>query len=570
MRKSLLLTLALYAVLAVSASASELIEIPAEFEPASAVVADYVTDTDGVGFEEIVPGGNARDGLAAMPVERRSNSEIELELWGDRPEEAVVLSHKIEEAWNAGDHEAALALFDDLGRYTDLTKINVANSWRMPLATQNAEKWGTDVRVGSRDSVYTTAMDIHHETGNLLAVTVWTGDGWAASWGVNISIDGGEHWMETETYNTPYYPWSCIAATIVGDRFYVTYPQSDTGVNIRQFSVSNGSSVGSYKKVFVPGVGGTDELVMASNQDYDDLSHRVYVAAITGSKQLRVFWDDEEVSSWSELATGVTDADRGLDICINEGGSNYFMFASYISTGDSLQIAGIHPFGIWYDKWSRPVGSSSPDMTSIGAWNDTVHCFHEFSGSRSYCRYYVSYDGGDAWLFGAAQDTSTTSESPAVCAREGGGVYMVHRYYTNPREGRVVWRDYGGLWSDPDEYSDVAPYWNQPSLVPMPGGGCGVLYLSLSSPTRGAFFDFGGGGCCTGPSVGNVDGSADNLVTMGDLTTMIDHLFISLTPLECVEEGNVDMSVDGLVTMGDLTVLIDHLFISLDPLPPCP
>ena len=60
------------------------------------------------------------------------------------------------------------------------------------------------------------------------------------------------------------------------------------------------------------------------------------------------------------------------------------------------------------------------------------------------------------------------------------------------------------------------------------------------------------------------------MVTMGDLTVLIDHLFISLMPIACVDEGNVDMSPDGLVTMGDLTVLIDALFISLDPLPPCP
>jgi hypothetical protein len=76
--------------------------------------------------------------------------------------------------------------------------------------------------------------------------------------------------------------------------------------------------------------------------------------------------------------------------------------------------------------------------------------------------------------------------------------------------------------------------------------------------------------CCTGPSRGNVDGSADNLVTMGDLTVLIDNLFISLSPLACVDAGNVDLSSDNLVTMGDLTVMIDNLFISLSPLPPCP
>ncbi len=57
---------------------------------------------------------------------------------------------------------------------------------------------------------------------------------------------------------------------------------------------------------------------------------------------------------------------------------------------------------------------------------------------------------------------------------------------------------------------------------------------------------------------------------MGDLTVLIDHLFISLVPLACIDEGNVDMSTDSLITMGDLTTPIDHLFISLAPLPPCP
>jgi hypothetical protein len=76
--------------------------------------------------------------------------------------------------------------------------------------------------------------------------------------------------------------------------------------------------------------------------------------------------------------------------------------------------------------------------------------------------------------------------------------------------------------------------------------------------------------CCIGPTTGNLDMSPDMLVTMGDLTVLIDHLFITLTPLACPDAGNMDLSSDGLVTMGDLTVLIDHLFITLTPLSPCP
>ncbi len=80
--------------------------------------------------------------------------------------------------------------------------------------------------------------------------------------------------------------------------------------------------------------------------------------------------------------------------------------------------------------------------------------------------------------------------------------------------------------------------------------------------------------CCVGESVGNMDATA-GVVDMGDLTVLIDHLFISLKPLVCIEEADVDLSGQPNpqptdVDMGDLTVLIDHLFINLTPLPACP
>jgi PKD repeat protein len=74
-------------------------------------------------------------------------------------------------------------------------------------------------------------------------------------------------------------------------------------------------------------------------------------------------------------------------------------------------------------------------------------------------------------------------------------------------------------------------------------------------------------GCCIG-RVGNVDCDPSEMVTMSDLTVLIDHLFITLSPLCCPAEANVDLIEP--VTMADLTVLIDHLFISLQPLPMCP
>ncbi len=75
------------------------------------------------------------------------------------------------------------------------------------------------------------------------------------------------------------------------------------------------------------------------------------------------------------------------------------------------------------------------------------------------------------------------------------------------------------------------------------------------------------GPCCIG-TVGNVDGSLDQGVDIGDLTVLVDHLFISFMPLLCEEEGNVDGATG--VDIGDLTVLVDHLFISFTPLGNCP
>jgi hypothetical protein len=70
-----------------------------------------------------------------------------------------------------------------------------------------------------------------------------------------------------------------------------------------------------------------------------------------------------------------------------------------------------------------------------------------------------------------------------------------------------------------------------------------------------------------------VVGSSGDPAAFGDLTAMIDHLFVTLGDLPCWEEANLDESQpegEGSISLGDFTVLIDHLFISLQDPPPCP
>ncbi|MBU0984202.1 MAG: hypothetical protein KKA42_10055 [candidate division Zixibacteria bacterium] len=62
---------------------------------------------------------------------------------------------------------------------------------------------------------------------------------------------------------------------------------------------------------------------------------------------------------------------------------------------------------------------------------------------------------------------------------------------------------------------------------------------------------------------------------VSDLTALIDYLFISFTPLCCLEESDFAPEIfggqpDNMVDVGDLTAMIDHLFINFPPMPGCP
>jgi hypothetical protein len=75
--------------------------------------------------------------------------------------------------------------------------------------------------------------------------------------------------------------------------------------------------------------------------------------------------------------------------------------------------------------------------------------------------------------------------------------------------------------------------------------------------------------CCIG-KVGNVNLDPGELVTIGDISLAIDHLFITLPTLHCLTEADVNQSggtnpvggPTGDITIGDISLLIDHLFIA--------
>jgi hypothetical protein len=72
--------------------------------------------------------------------------------------------------------------------------------------------------------------------------------------------------------------------------------------------------------------------------------------------------------------------------------------------------------------------------------------------------------------------------------------------------------------------------------------------------------------CCLG-QVGDVNGDGGAVPTIGDVTVLIDHLFINQTPIDCYQEADVNQSGGRYpspedITIGDISKLVDILFLS--------
>ena len=82
-------------------------------------------------------------------------------------------------------------------------------------------------------------------------------------------------------------------------------------------------------------------------------------------------------------------------------------------------------------------------------------------------------------------------------------------------------------------------------------------------------FSSTGGGCCVSFSsdgrTGNVDGDPGKGVDISDLSALIDYLYISFTPPQCIQSANIDGDNQGGVDISDLSGLIDYLYISFTP-----
>lgn len=423
-------------------------------------------------------------GLEKLTSAERKNAVIELELPTGAPREALAQAERVAEAWNRGDYEHAIQLFKDLGDLTDVYSVAVGVSWREPISYSGNILWGADVRIGDREDIRVQELDFDGPTGHLFAaLSLQEGSGWR--WTVNMSGDDGQTWQETYTWSASY-PINDVSATVAGNYFWVCYSHNDAGGNhesgrLRRHFTSDGTSDAGYgwHEIFDKG-SVIEDLDLSANAEASN--NRVYYSGILADGTLALFWDDTNGLSFTEVNTGITNAERGLDSHWNDNFSGRHTWFSWINTADSVHVAGWS--GATFTDYLNAYAGTGCNNSSLGCYGDTVLCVYERSGaSNTWIRYSISYNGGTSWLWGWVGDTTQPCFGPHVTGRMNGGFHVVYEVEVGePDPCMYTWRPYSTpSWSTPVEWNDfdvtTGPS-DKPKIEWVPGGEYGGIYTN--------------------------------------------------------------------------------------------
>lgn len=440
--------------------------------------------------------GSASSRLLDMTAAQRDNAILGLLVDAHADVAVQAAARSIEQQWNAGDQSGAIAALAGMESALPASAISYSIAWRSPVPSVIQGTSGTDVRVGSRDSLMAVSMDRDPVNGNLMAVLhvvkynqeIWT---------INLSTDGGTTWSETYSWNA-LYAINSISFTILRGYGYIAFTRGaqQDQILVYRFSTSTGSTASwpngnpylttattTLPEKFV-------NVSAASNNAFSALRNRLYVTTISSAHKVRFFYYAVDSTTASEVATGITSAARGLSTCYNQPGT--FMWISYVDTLGHVCIDSVNSAVPSYGRVYRYANAYQCSNTSISAHLDTIFCAFDYISSFTQTQYLIRYGSASIWRFGAFADSSLGSETPAATLAGDAGIAMVDRNYTAQRSIRIAHRAYafGSTWSGATVVSDHDAYFKQPAIVHMGGKKYGVLYLSWNAPvTRGAYFD---------------------------------------------------------------------------------
>jgi hypothetical protein len=468
------------------------------FEPTPYRAVSIPHTRDGIVPPDLnVPPGRLEEPLERLTPAERANAEIAFDLGPYATQAAQDEARSIEHLWNSGDFAKAIERLRNLPALTDPAQVFTSINWRVPIPTRAGTDWGTNVRIGNRDSAAHVVFDRNNTTGHLF-VGIVSNAGPSTYLYMNMSTDNGLTWVETASgiWSAPH---ACldISGVCSGNYFYAAYSSRVLPSCIRasRWLASNGLRAAfrnDSQVVTVLSISAADTFREVATTSSDDASpgYRIYAFGATTQRNLVMSYSDSFAQPWFTYATGVIGwCDGALSCTYNPGWSTRGLFAAwrYVRT-DSTNNVGL----AWYDTSDAFVHTyfnpSSPWIwvTSVAAYRDTVAIAYEHAdGSIFYTRELFTLDNGSHWYWTwIPEDTMGQRENPALTACHGGGFAAVYRERmgTSARYLCYTHSPYtASTWSTPDTVSDWRPDVNEHPRVQWLGPGLyGVVYIKWS------------------------------------------------------------------------------------------
>jgi hypothetical protein len=507
--------------------------------------------------------------LEELNFAEKENALIQLEVPHDLPPALLGQVREIEELWNTGEFDRAIGRLRDLEKPQGLPGIAVGISWKVPIRT-SGPKWGTDVQIGAQNDIRKPCLDFEDGTGNLFAVLKrGATNPW---WTTNISTDGGATWQET-------YTWSGdgivdVSAAVMDTFLYVAYVAPDEFgaadvARMRRFFTRDGAvdNVYYYVVVFDRDID-IKEVALSTDEDaYPDWALQIYYLAILADGSL-VYYLTNDGLSWISIATGITDADRGLDACMQR--ENWFLWVSYIDSENTVHVARRYP-SVGWESIALEVTGTGSDVTSVAAYENRIMVVYEYIDYE--IKYMVSFNEGDDWYYGYVAyslDEPPYFHEPHVAGRRGGGFAFVYEHEVGgePDTCWFIYRDYGtgpgtAAWSVPQPFNEVDVWTGWPMTIewiPPLDPACHAYGATwIGGGAFNAYFDR----IDYPPGDANADGGVD----LGDAVYILNYLFKGGPAPGPLQAG--DANSDGLVGVGDAIFLLNYLFKGGPP-PECP
>jgi len=512
--------------------------------------------------------------LDAYDLHDKQNMIINLELPTEYAESQRATGISVSAHWNAGRFRTAISKLAALEEIVGPGQMSAVINYRDPIVTSSTERWGGDVWVVEVDSAYGLDMDIHYASGNIFVVPLAV-NGTATEAVVCYSSDNGNTWTANSALLSSYH-MADVDIAIVGDYCYIVtaagnaYEIKVSRANVLDGELAELPSGGYYTTVM--GFAGSDRFIdvdLVSNQDDEDAyGSRLYVFGIATDGLLHYAWSDESAEDWTPMGTGVSNASRGLDACLDPEYDSHLLNFSYITIHDTVRIIGFDRTNGWELRVKHGVNSSVPGITSISGYADTVVCLIEYySGERMYNRY-ITYRGNVPWWHDQIDDTSYTSECPAVTRRRGHRTAAVYRdWRTFPRQLRFARiQDSSIHWTGQVEIGDEAPHTYQPCIQPMDNGDYAVAYIRHEVPYMGAVF-FDRGACCRIRGDINNDGAGPDI---SDLVYLVAFMFSGGPEPPCMRQADITGDGFAVPDISDLVHMVNYMFGGGPPPVACP